>query len=497
MLTRALLVAIFLLGSTAEAQSRVSGVVTAPGNSSQMEPLADAYVIARIEEQGLRTAAATQTDSQGRYTLEGLPEGRVTLTVEAQGYYVASAGGVESASIARTCPAEGECPRTDFELAKTGVVEVWVTDAFGDPIQGLEIRIGSNDTARNRPHSLPTSWQRRIRYTDDRGYFRAWGLPPGDYVVIGTDPRARFGGRQPAPLTQRMFHVAPGGDANELRLSVNSEASRTFTASGRVSGLPEGAGKRFMIEAQSTESSVPFPRRTMLRNGAFELPQLSPGTYIFRLAVHGDGPPEILLLGQVDISGDVSDLELSPQPPTGVRGRIVFQDSPPGNVAMRLRSGERATGRFEMLRPEPDYTFDHGGIAPGRWTLEAFGGYYLVEPVTIDIAPGQMTDLEVVVSSQFAQVSGTARLQEGETVQAAAQFVVGVRGPRGSFRTQADDEGRFSFERVIPGEYRIAAWSRQDVDIDSEAAWEEAGGNAKEITLEPGFEVDVDLTVTP
>src|SRR5690606_25668305 len=139
------------IAATAAAQSRVSGVVTTRDGSSTMQPVADAFVIARTGEHGERTVATTQTDKQGRYTLEGLPAGRVMLSVEAQGYYVASAGGVESTSIARTCPADGECPQTDFELAKTGVVEVWVTDAFGDPIQGIEIRIGSTVAAQNRP----------------------------------------------------------------------------------------------------------------------------------------------------------------------------------------------------------------------------------------------------------------------------------------------------------------------------------------------------------
>ncbi len=495
MIFRVLLPAVLLLGSTAAAQSRVSGVVAARDGASAMQTVADAYVVARIGEHAQQTAAVTQTDSQGRYTLEGLPEGRVTLSVEAEGYYVASAGGVESASIARTCPADGECPRTDFELAKAGVVEVWVADPFGDPIQGVEVQLRSAEQAQGGLSSGMAFRQRGSRYTDDRGYFRTWGLPPGRYEVAAADQRARFGAGAPGVLARQTLEVPPGGDDAEIRFSIDPYLEN-YTVAGKVVGLPEGGGP-FLVDVRRSASSSPFHMNMMLRDGKFQTPQLSPGVYQFRLIIPARGQRDVRLLGELDVSSNLGDVELTPQPPTGVRGRIVFQDSAPGNVGLRLRSGEGPAVRFELLRPGPDHAFDHGGIAPGRWTLEVMGGHYLVEPITFDISPGQMAELEVVVSSQYAEVSGTARLQEGETVQAAAQFIVGVRGPRGSFRMQADDEGRFFFEKLIPGEYRIAAWSRQDVDIDSDAVWDQAGENVKTFTVEPGFEVDLDLTVTP
>ena len=63
---------------------------------------------------------------------------------------------------------------------------------------------------------------------------------------------------------------------------------------------------------------------------------------------------------------------------------------------------------------------------------------------------------------------------------------------------QADQNGRFSFDRVVPGEYRICAWTDIDPNlIADEASWEAAGCEEKVIPVAPDSEVEIDLTATP
>ena len=88
-----------------------------------------------------------------------------------------------------------------------------------------------------------------------------------------------------------------------------------------------------------------------------------------------------------------------------------------------------------------------------------------------------MTDLEMAVSSEFAKVRGAVRLARGggqSSRPAGAHFLVGLRGGRGSFSSPADENGVFAFDKVIPGEYRIAAWRDPDTDVSDEEAWAEA-----------------------
>jgi hypothetical protein len=73
---------------------------------------------------------------------------------------------------------------------------------------------------------------------------------------------------------------------------------------------------------------------------------------------------------------------------------------------------------------------------------------------------------------------------------------VGVRG-RNTRSVQTDNQGGFLFERLIPGDYEIAAWDRPVVDVEDSEVWREAGDRVKKIGVEPGSEVDIDLTIAP
>ena len=73
------------------------GAASITGTVSQQDgfdaiPLPDAYVQAKAGSPERVVAQAT-TDSQGRYLLDDVPEGRVTLGIVAAGYYTIKAGG--------------------------------------------------------------------------------------------------------------------------------------------------------------------------------------------------------------------------------------------------------------------------------------------------------------------------------------------------------------------------------------------------------------------
>ena len=498
-MARGLLLLLLAL-ATAGAQSRVTGVVTVGGGSSGSTPVADATVMARGGDPE-RAVAAADTDSQGRYTLEGLPEGRVTLSVQAQGYYTLTAGGLESETIARSCPATGDCPDTDFEMARTGVVEGWLTDAFGDPLQDvvLQARAPEEDA---QPRGRRGGGARPIdSVSDDRGYFRIWGLPPGRYSLLAADPRTVYGRGPVIPLAEQEFEIAPDGGAAHVRLSVSGE-SKKYSVTGRITGVADTEGARYAVMAEGVGSGPGTRLQAVVRNGEFHIPTLSPGRYSFRLYNFDDSGREIRLLGEVEVDRNITDLTLTPLPPTSVRGRVLFEDSPPTAIPLRLlpadRSARERFARGEQLRVhESDYTFENAAVPTGRFDVETFGDYYLVEPMSVNVTPGQMTELEVRVSNQRSKVAGTAKLRDGEAREAASHFIVGIRGRGDARKMQADDNGRFEFDRLVPGEYEIAAWSRQDVDVDGAQAWTEAGQNVKKLTVEPGFEMEVDLTVAP
>ena len=60
---------------------------------------------------------------------------------------------------------------------------------------------------------------------------------------------------------------------------------------------------------------------------------------------------------------------------------------------------------------------------------------------------------------------------------------------------QADQTGRFQFDKVIPGEYQICAWADIPPEaVAGEGSWEEAGCADKTFPVAAESDVEIDLT---
>ena len=481
---------------TAAAQVRITGVVTERDGSAEPSPVAGAYVLAKAGSPE-RAVAEAETDSQGRYALAGLPQGRLTLSVQAQGYYTVRAGNLEADSIARSCTGAGDCGETDFEIARAAVIEGWLTDSYGDPFQDIQIELmpesvaGADPMQRMRRASRATS--------DDRGYFRIWGVKPGSYELALKQSRFAFRGGPPVELEKRTIEIAPGQTEHQARIALKTDAN-VFSIRGEVVGVAAEDLERTGISIQPIGGDEPgsWTRYESLREGTFAFGGLRKGEYVLRLAHFAEDTRKWSYLDKLTVDRDIAGLELAPQPPTGVRGRVAFVDSPPSNVYFTFAApGKTGLSREVVEARGPEYELEHAGLPPGEYEIGMRAqDYYLVERKRVTVSLGRMEEIELRVSNQRATVRGAARLAEGNARQAAAHFTVGLRGERGRHKARADDSGGFVFEKVIPGEYEIAAWESLDVDIEDEEAWRRAGENRKRLVLEAGFETEIDLTVT-
>jgi hypothetical protein len=88
-------------------------------------------------------------------------------------------------------------------------------------------------------------------------------------------------------------------------------------------------------------------------------------------------------------------------------------------------------------------TFEHDALHPGRWKLESTGDFYVVEPPTVEVSAGGMTEIEVRLSSEWSALRGAIRLRDGERLAAASHFTVGVRGEGLRRGMQTDDQWPF------------------------------------------------------
>jgi hypothetical protein len=141
----------------------------------------------------LRGPAATITDAEGRYELTQLPTGRYQLKAT-RGGYVEVAYGLRR-PFERGRPLElGEgavLQNIDFALPPGAVVTGRVVDEAGEAIAHVSVslaRRGYIDGARRLVAESGGS-------TDDRGEFRVFGVPPGEYVIVARFDATDLGSR--------------------------------------------------------------------------------------------------------------------------------------------------------------------------------------------------------------------------------------------------------------------------------------------------------------
>ena len=70
-------------------------------------------------------------------------------------------------------------------IARGGVITGIVRDTLGRPVPGLNVRVlklGYNAVTGERTLAAPSTGS--VGLTDDRGEYRAYGLPPGGYLVV-------------------------------------------------------------------------------------------------------------------------------------------------------------------------------------------------------------------------------------------------------------------------------------------------------------------------
>src|SRR3954466_2776319 len=200
-----MLLGLFLVGPTATAQSPARDQPRPPAGGTGVirgrvvradtgEPLRRVQI--RVDEWSTADhsgPAATMTDAQGRYELTQLPPGRYQLKAT-RGDYVEVAYG-QRRPFERGRPVElregAVLENIDFALPRGAVVSGRVADEAGEAVARASVSLARRRYVNGERRFVPES----ANSTDDRGQFRIFGVPPGDYVIIATLDLMDFGSR--------------------------------------------------------------------------------------------------------------------------------------------------------------------------------------------------------------------------------------------------------------------------------------------------------------
>src|SRR5215510_9781764 len=187
-----------------------------------------------------------RTDGAGQFRFTGVTAGRYVLGALAPGFISPSdqSYGPQGALITIS---EGEnMEGVSIELKRGGAIAGRVTDSRRRPIVEEGVVLMRLDEG-GRPQFLNSPMNTFLNVTDDRGYYRIFGLPAGRYLVsVGRGPQgfsSTAGRRIIYPQTfhpdateeskAEVIELSEGGEAAGVDIAV-AETKRAYLVSGRI-----------------------------------------------------------------------------------------------------------------------------------------------------------------------------------------------------------------------------------------------------------------------
>jgi hypothetical protein len=463
----------------------VSGVVVT--DEANPQPVRKARVTLNSVTLGLPGRTVT-TDDAGRFVFASVPAGRFNLAAAKPGYLDANYGAkLQDRPGTPISVANGQqMSGLTIRMARGGVITGLVRDQNGQPAPGVGVtmlRYGYFTLTGER--SLGRWGSGGAGATDDRGVYRAYGLPPGEYVVMAT----------------ALFGLRPGDEIERLTAADVQHARLTITA-GR-NGMPVASG------GGTGPAPAPSARITFA-------PVYLPGVTDISMAT-------TITLG-VGEERTLSDLQLQLVPTARIEGAVSLPEAvlPQSVVVSIVASGPMAAwvgGLAQAKRLDPDGRFVMTGVAPGQYSIKARSFDISGRGAAPGAAPARTywAQADVVVDGRDLQVS--MDLQPGMAITGRLAFdgatpppasPGGVRftlspsgsgpnlgaGPPGG---QTDRDGKFSFVAVAPDRYRLtysldASWPKTWTLKSAIAAGKDVLDGGLEV--KPGADVEIVVTFT-
>lgn len=421
-----------------EPAARVSGRVRDP----EGHPVADARVAVDLSAgRGWgfgRRSEPIRTDPEGRFTVEDVPPGDVTLQARAEGYLP---DGLVHLQV------EPGAHLEDVEITLTPGATVLgrVVGPGGEPLPDAWVRL----LEEGRSFQIGGSAR-----TDGDGRYRIEGIPPGARTFVAA--------HQSHPRATRDLEVRDGENRLDFRLSSGREVSGIVAdalgspvagATVSLNGLSRG-GRRNEVSAS---------------DGSFRFTGIADGHY--RLRAHHPEHGDTSLDEPLEVRGAPrSGIELRFEGRGVIRGRIVglgLDDL--AGIDVRAYSSD---GGNRWARPDFEGRFRLEGLRPGTWRVLAFGpdGRRVSEEVELPEAAPE-ADVELEFSSGFTL---TGQVLVGSEPLARGNVNVHGQGEATGGFNRLDHRGRFRIEGLKAGTYQLRVFSsggirhQQEIEISGD-----------------------------
>jgi len=400
---------------------------------------------ARVVVGGGGRPRAASTDEQGRYQITGLPAGTYTVSGAKSGFVDGAFGQRRPSGPGTSVElTDGQqAVSIDIKLARGGVVTGHVLDEQGEPLARAVVTVLRQQYVRGQKQLAPAGADQ----SDDRGQYRVFGLPPGDYFVSATaggiEQAARqvmgdFGGVQQAAEASGYAPtyyagVTSASDATRVKLAASQEITGIDF---QIQIVPFATVKGVVVGGQATVLLVPDD------GGSGVSPTGALGGGLAALAGRGGG-----------------------------RGAGGIGSVPGGGG---LRAVTRSDGTFSISNVTPGKYIiiaraDGGPNAPSRTAMQPL--VVAGEEVNVALTPAPGVQIGGTITFEAAGGPPSNGFSGFRVMPAPLGATAAFPGGRGGRPGDVGQNGQFSISDVIPGLYSIRAsaprgWTMKAVYMD-------------------------------
>jgi hypothetical protein len=459
------------------------------------------------------------TDSGGRFTMKGIPPGTYTVRAQKEGYFgIGSNGTTPTVATTPVRVVNEETASLSISMIPGATISGRIRDANGNPQPNVNVDALSLIYQNGFPVLQPVV----SKPTDDRGEYRLFWIPLGEYYLSVTPRQSTRTPELPGPSVANMERplksyfpgatdvsnsvpiIVRGGERLEgMDITIRTAVPvRVLGSVHSTVPLPDNAistqASMLLLQANTnipddlgiTDSGVRTvgTARVSTADGPFEITGLLPGSYDLYARMREPNPDggSGIVFGHAAVtvdSQDVQNVSIGVYPSVRVNGTVTVNDGGPVPTGMKISlQAEGSAAKIPVYQAiaaravpvnRQDGSFSIPAVTAAHFRVSVQGlpdTLYLADvrqsssvyDSGFEVGREPPGPIQVILNSGAARIDGTVRDINSKPLAGSTVILVPPDGSRENrelyHNVISDSNGHFEIRNVAPGSYKLFAW---------------------------------------